>query len=82
MGGFAAEFLARSGVGHLTIVDGDVVDPSNKNRQLLALDSTLQQPKAHVLAARLRDINPDIDLDVRQQFLDPEAVAALLAGVR
>ena len=58
VGAFVAEFLARAGVGHLTIVDGDVVDTTNKNRQLIALDSTIGKPKAELVAQRLRDINP------------------------
>ncbi len=56
----------RAGIGHLTIVDGDVVDVSNKNRQLPALDSTIGMPKAQVMAERLRSINPRLDLIVVQ----------------
>lgn len=56
----------RAGVGHLTIVDGDVVDITNVNRQLVALQSGVGRPKAHVMAERLRDINPDLDLVVKQ----------------
>ena len=57
VGGYAAECLARSGVGELTLVDSDTIALTNLNRQLEALHSTLGQPKAEAVAARLRDIN-------------------------
>jgi hypothetical protein len=66
VGSFAAEFLVRAGVGALTIVDGDTVDTTNRNRQLPALRSTLGRPKAAVVAARLTDINPQLRLTVQQ----------------
>ncbi len=72
VGSFAAEFIARSGVGTMTIVDGDVVDPSNRNRQLPALTSTHGVSKADWMAARLSDINPEIKLNVIKEFLTPE----------
>ena len=59
VGSWCAEALCRSGVGRLTLVDRDTVSESNRNRQLCALGSTVGQPKAQVMAARLRDINPD-----------------------
>lgn len=59
VGGYAAECLARSGVGELTLIDGDTVSVSNRNRQLEALCSTVGQPKAKVAAERLADINPE-----------------------
>ena len=59
VGGFAAEGLARAGVGRLTLIDHDTVSLTNMNRQLCALESTLGQPKAEVMAARVRDINPE-----------------------
>lgn len=62
VGSYAAEILARSGVGELTLVDQDSLSLSNCNRQLYALSSTVGQPKAEVAAARCRDINPDIRL--------------------
>ena len=62
VGSYAAECLARSGVGELTLVDHDEVGMTNLNRQLGALHSTLGQPKAEAVAARLRDINPDAEL--------------------
>ena len=64
VGGYAAEMIVRAGVGRLIILDSDDVSVTNKNRQLLALDSTVGKPKCDVLAARLKDINPDLDLIV------------------
>ena len=74
VGGFAAEFLARSGVGRMTIVDGDCVGITNINRQIAALNSTVGMPKADVMAARIKDINPVIDLRTDLRFLRPEDV--------
>ena len=74
VGGYVAEQLTRAGIGELTIVDGDVVSQSNMNRQLLALQSTQGMPKAEVMAARLRDINPDIKLHVVNQFMKDQAL--------
>lgn len=68
VGGHAAEALARAGVGRLTLVDGDTVAPSNLNRQLVALHSTLGQNKAEVMARRAMDINPDAILHARTEF--------------
>ena len=78
VGSYAAEFLARAGVGRMTIVDGDTVDITNTNRQLPALHSTVGQAKAEVMATRIRDINPDIDLRVINSFLGPEEVRNLI----
>lgn len=72
VGSFAAEFLARAGVGSLTIVDGDDVDITNINRQLPALNSTIGKDKADVVAERLLDINPKLNLTVVKNFLSPE----------
>ena len=72
IGSFAAEFIARAGVGKMTIVDGDVVDPSNRNRQLPAMFSTHGVSKADWMAERIRDINPEIELHVVKEFLSPE----------
>lgn len=72
VGSFAAEFLARAGVGKMTIVDGDVVDITNINRQLPALHSTVGMPKVHVVGDRLMDINPDLQLTRLEEFLSPE----------
>jgi tRNA A37 threonylcarbamoyladenosine dehydratase len=78
VGGFAAEFLGRSGIGSMTLVDGDCVDVSNKNRQLIALDSTLGLPKTEVMAKRLLDINKDIKLTLISHFQEPEDMQKLL----
>ncbi|HRB20070.1 MAG TPA: tRNA threonylcarbamoyladenosine dehydratase [Chitinophagales bacterium] len=72
VGSYAAEFIARSGIGTMTIVDGDVVDPSNRNRQLPALASTHGISKADWIATRLIDINPELKLNVIKEFLTPE----------
>ncbi len=73
VGSFATEALARSGVGHLILIDADTVDVSNINRQLFALDSTVGQSKVQVAAARIRDINPEIKVDALQLFFDDSA---------
>lgn len=78
VGSYAAEFLARAGVGRMTIVDGDTVDITNTNRQLPALHSTVGQAKADVMATRIRDINPEVDLRVINSFLGPEEVKELI----
>ncbi len=69
VGSYVAEQLVRSGIGHLTIVDGDAVQASNRNRQLPALVSTTGQSKADVVAKRLLDINPQLELKVIDQFM-------------
>jgi tRNA A37 threonylcarbamoyladenosine dehydratase len=78
VGSFAAEMIARSGVGKMTIIDGDTVDSSNRNRQLPALHSTIGLPKAELMGARIRDINPEIELNVVNDFLNPDNVDELL----
>ncbi len=77
VGSYAAEFIARAGVGEMTIVDGDVVDPSNRNRQLPALATTHGLSKADIMAERLLAINPDLKLTVIKDFLTPEKADAL-----
>jgi tRNA A37 threonylcarbamoyladenosine dehydratase len=72
VGSFAAEFIARAGVGKMTIVDGDVVDITNINRQLPALHSTIGMSKVEVVGDRLMDINPELELIRLQEFLSPE----------
>lgn len=78
VGSFAAEFVARAGVGRMTIVDGDVVDPSNRNRQLPALATTHGQSKADIMAERLLAINPELQLRSIREFITPEKVAEVL----
>lgn len=78
VGAYAAEMICRAGVGRMTIVDADTVQPSNINRQLPALHSTLGLPKAEVLAKRFRDINPELELTVLAEYLKDERIPALL----
>lgn len=78
VGAYAAEMLCRAGVGRLTLVDADTVQPTNLNRQLPALHSTLGKPKVDVLAARFKDINPAVVLEVRPVFLKDEDIPRLL----
>ena len=80
VGGYAAEMLARSGVGHLTIIDADDVALSNINRQLIALHSTVGESKTLLFARRFRDINPGISVDARDEYLTPENVPEVLDG--
>ncbi len=80
VGSFAAEFICRSGVGEMTIVDGDVVDPTNRNRQLPALATTHGVSKAEWMAERLLSINPDLKLHVIKEFLDPQRCEEILQG--
>ena len=72
VGGYTCEALARSGVGHFVLVDSDCVDITNVNRQIIALQSTVGQYKVDVMKARILDINPDADVDVRRCFYLPE----------
>ena len=78
VGSFAAEFLVRSGIGNLTIVDGDTVDITNINRQLPALSSTIGKNKTDVVAERILDINPEINLKKINEFLEPERMEEIL----
>ena len=78
VGSFAAEFLVRSGIGNLTIVDGDTVDITNINRQLPALNSTIGKNKTDVVAERTLDINPEINLKKINEFLEPERMEEIL----
>ena len=78
VGAYAAEMICRAGVGRMTIVDADTVQPTNINRQLPALHSTLGQSKAEILEKRFRDINPEIELTVQPVFLKDENIPELL----
>ena len=78
VGSFAAEFLVRSGIGNLTIVDGDIVDITNINRQLPALNSTIGKNKTDVVAERILDINPEVNLKKINEFLEPERMEEIL----
>jgi tRNA threonylcarbamoyladenosine dehydratase len=78
VGSFAAEFICRSGIGEMTIVDGDVVDPTNRNRQLPALATNHGVSKAEIMQERLLAINPELKLHVVNTFLTPEKCREIL----
>jgi len=78
VGGYVVEGLVRAGVGSLCIVDFDVVEKSNINRQLLALESTLQRPKAEVARERILAINPDCHVEALQLFAADETLDQIL----
>jgi len=81
VGAYAAEQICRAGVGKMTLVDGDVVEITNRNRQLPALVSTNGEPKAEILAARFRDINPEIKLTIVNDFISDEKTVELLKSL-
>ncbi|AGA35275.1 HesA/MoeB/ThiF family protein related to EC-YgdL [Thioalkalivibrio nitratireducens DSM 14787] len=74
VGSYAAEAIARAGIGRITLLDHDAVSPSNLNRQLVALRSTLDRPKVEVMAARIADIDPGIDVQFSTVFLRPDGI--------
>ncbi|MBN1143986.1 MAG: tRNA threonylcarbamoyladenosine dehydratase [Bacteroidales bacterium] len=78
VGGYVAEQLCRAGIGALTLIDGDDVSVTNLNRQLIALTSNLGKPKAQLFEERLRDINPDIRLNIIGEYLKEHRFAAIL----
>ena len=78
VGSFTAEALARMGVGQLTLVDHDVVSASNMNRQLVALQSTIDDPKAEVMTNRIKDINPECQVNIIAEFLTPDNIPDIL----
>jgi tRNA threonylcarbamoyladenosine dehydratase len=78
VGGYVAENLCRAGIRRFTLLDHDMVSPSNLNRQLVALHSTLSQAKTEVMAARMRDINPAVQVHIRTEFLQASAAEDLL----
>ena len=82
VGGAAAEMLARSSVGHIILVDADVVEASNINRQLPALHSTVGRGKCETVAARIRDINPAAAVDIIPEYICEENIDTLLGGIR
>lgn len=79
VGSFAVEALARSGVGSLRLIDFDRISPSNFNRQLYALRSTIGLPKVAIAEVRLREINPDLEVDCREAFFHAETAEELLS---
>lgn len=78
VGAYAAEMICRAGVGRMTIVDGDTINPSNRNRQLPALLSTDGKSKAVAMGERLLDINPDLELTVLQEYIRDERMVGIL----
>jgi tRNA A37 threonylcarbamoyladenosine dehydratase len=78
VGAYAAEMICRAGVGKMTIVDGDTIHPSNRNRQLPALVSTEGKSKAEVMASRLKDINPGLDLTVIDEYIKDDRMIEIL----
>lgn len=77
VGGFVCEALARSGVGRLTLIDGDTVAKSNINRQIIALESTIGKHKAEVMKERILDINPNAEVEAYNIFLNSETVSTI-----
>lgn len=82
VGAYAAEMIARAGVGRMTIADADTVSATNINRQLIALHSTIGREKSELMAERLRDINPDIELTVINRFIKDDETDSLLDSAR
>ncbi len=82
VGAYAAEMIARAGVGRMTIADADTVNTTNINRQLVALHSTIGREKSEILAERLRDINPQIELTVVNKFIRDELTDELLDSAK
>lgn len=80
VGSYAAEFICRAGVGKMTIIDGDTVDNTNRNRQLPALRSTVGSSKVQYMADRLKDINPEVELIVHEEFIRPERIETILSS--
>jgi tRNA A37 threonylcarbamoyladenosine dehydratase len=78
VGAYAAELICRAGIGSMTIVDGDKIQPSNRNRQLLALKSTEGLSKAGIMGHRLLDINPDLRLTIVNQYIKDEKMISVL----
>jgi len=78
VGAYAAESICRAGIGEITIVDGDLIHPSNKNRQLIALESTMGKPKAETIGARLLDINPSLKLHIIQEYIKDDRMIEIL----
>jgi len=78
VGAMAAEMICRSGIGKMTIIDGDTIQPGNLNRQILSTHSNLSQEKARVMGKRLLDINPGLDLTVIQEYIREERIPEIL----
>ena len=78
VGAMAAEMICRSGVGSMTIIDGDIVQPGNLNRQIPAIHSTLNRSKVEVMGERLTDINPGLKLTTHKEFIKDERIPEIL----
>lgn len=78
VGGYAAEQIARAGIGKLTLIDSDIVNESNLNRQIIALHSTLGKNKTSILSNRLKDINPEISIQSENVFINEENIETVL----
>lgn len=78
VGGYAAEMICRAGIGKMTIVDGDTIHLSNRNRQLLALKSTEGEAKAILMGERLKDINPELELTIINEYVRDERMKEIL----
>jgi tRNA A37 threonylcarbamoyladenosine dehydratase len=81
VGGYAAEAIARTGVGSITLIDKDDVEASNVNRQLIALESTIGEPKAELMKARIEDINPQCRVTSNKVFVNADNIDELLNGI-
>lgn len=77
VGGILTETLVRNGIKNITIIDNDTVDITNKNRQIIALDSTVGKNKADVMKERLLDINKDVNVEVITEFIDKNNIDLL-----
>lgn len=82
VGAYAAEMVVRAGIGHIVLMDSDYVSATNKNRQLVALDSTMGRSKCDILKERLLDINPELEVDTVNEYLEADRVSALLDSVK
>lgn len=82
VGAYAAEMIVRAGIGHIVLLDCDIVSPSDKNRQLLALESNMGRVKVEVMGTRLKDINPALQIDIVADYLTEDNVAQILGGFK
>lgn len=80
LGGYVLEMLTRIGIGHITIVDGDVFDPSNLNRQLMSSEPVLGQPKVDVAKTRMHEVNSEVVITAKQVFIDEGNALSVLEG--
>jgi tRNA A37 threonylcarbamoyladenosine dehydratase len=80
VGGYVAEQLCRAGIGELTLIDGDRIVSTNRNRQVIALISNEGMPKSEIMAYRLKDINPEVKINIIQEYLKEDKFEAILGG--